>query len=160
MAFSGFSWQDCPYTGRSRGAYNIFYQGGPIEHGTHVPGPVAQLSAESEYNAACTAGMALAHFRMLVHELLNEDPDMVPKEAPLIVFDSKSAMCMAKNGKDTKNIRHIARRMHLVRNGEKCKMHKIYWCEGGLQLADIGTKNVSEPDLTPRMKYVMVRIEN
>ena len=35
--------------------------------------------------------MALAHFRMLVAELLNEDPDMVPKEAPLIVLDSKSA---------------------------------------------------------------------
>ena len=24
----------------------------------------------------------------------------------------------------------------------------------------IGTKNVSEPDLTPRMKYIMVRLEN
>ena len=59
--------------------------------------------------------MALAHFRMLVHELFNEDPDMVPKEAPLIVLGRKSAMCMAKNGKDTKHTRHIARRMHLVR---------------------------------------------
>ena len=28
-----------------------------------------------------------------------------------------------------------------------------------LQLADIGTKNVSEPDITPRMKYIMVRLE-
>ena len=27
------------------------------------------------------------------------------------------------------------------------------------ELTDIGTKNVSEPDLTPRMKYIMVRIE-
>ena len=104
--------------------------------------------------------MALAHFRMLVHELLNEDPDMVPKEAPLIVLDSKYAMCMAKNGRDTKHTRHIARRMHFVRNGENCKMHKIYLCEGGLQLVDIGTKNVGEPDLTPRMKYIMVRLEN
>ena len=67
---------------------------------------------------------------------------------------------MAKNGKDTKHTRHIARTMHFVRNGEKCKMHKIDWCEGGLQLADIGTKNVSESDLTPRMKYIMVRLEN
>ena len=67
---------------------------------------------------------------------------------------------MAKNGKYTKHNRHISRRMHLVRNGGKYKMHKIYWCEGGLQLADIGTKNVSEPDLTPRMKYIMVRLEN
>ena len=40
--------------------------------------------------------MALAQFIMLVHELLTEDPDMVPKEAPLIVLDSKSAMCMAR----------------------------------------------------------------
>ena len=67
---------------------------------------------------------------------------------------------MANNGRDTKHTRHIASRMHFVMNGEKCKMHKIYWCEGGLQLADIGTKNVSEPDLTPRMKYIMVRLDN
>ena len=104
--------------------------------------------------------MALAHFRMLIHEVLNKDPYMVSEEAPLIVLDSTSAMCMAKNGKDTKHIRRIASRMHLVRNGEKCKMLKIDWCEGGLQLEDIGTKNVSEPDLTPIMKYIMVILEN
>ena len=85
---------------------------------------------------------------------------MVPKEAPLIVLDSKSAMCMAKNGKYTKHTRNISSRMHFVRNGEKCKMHKIEWCEGGLQLADIGTKNVSEPGIKPIMKYIMVRLEN
>ena len=84
---------------------------------------------------------------MLIHELLNKDPDIFPEEDPLIVLDSKSTMCMAKNDKDTKHTRHIATIMHLVSNGEKCKMHKIYWCEGGLQLADIGTKNLSEPDL-------------
>ena len=66
---------------------------------------------------------------------------MVSKEAPLIVLNSKSDMCMAKNGKDTKHTRHIASRMHFVRNGEKCKMPKIDWCEGGLQFADIGSKS-------------------
>ena len=85
---------------------------------------------------------------------------MVTEEAPLIVLDSKSSMCMSKNGKDNKHTRHIARRMHFVRNGEKYKMHKIDWYEGGMHLADIGTKNVSEPDLTPIMKYIMVRLEN
>ena len=124
MNFSDSSWQDCPDTGRSTGSYIIFYQGRPIDHGTHVPGPVAQSSAESEYDAACTAGMALAHFRMLVHKLLNEDPDMVPKEAPLIILDSKSAMFMANNGKNTKHTRHITWRMNLVSNGGKCKMQK------------------------------------
>ena len=85
---------------------------------------------------------------------------MVPEESPLIVLDSKSALCMAKNGKDTKHTRHIARIMHFVRNGEKFNMHKIDWCEEGLKLADIGTNNISEPDITPRIKYIMVRLEN
>ena len=65
--FSDSSWRDCPDTGRIIEAYIIFYRGGPIDHGTHVPGPVAQYSADSEYNEACTAGMALANFRMLIH---------------------------------------------------------------------------------------------
>ena len=65
---------------------------------------------------------------------------------------------MAKNGKDTKHTRHISRRMNFVRNGEKRKMHKIDWCEGVMQLADIGNKNLSEPSLTSIMKYIMVRL--
>ena len=102
--------------------------------------------------------MDLAYFRMLIRELLNKDPDIVSEEDTLIVLDRKSAMCVSNNGKYAKHTRHIARRIHFVRNGEKCKMYKIDWCEGGLQLADIVTKNVSEPDLTPRMKYIMVRL--
>ena len=39
-------------------------------------------------------------------------------------------------------------------------MHKIDWCYGGLQLEDITTKNVGETDLTPTMKYDMVRLDN
>ena len=116
--FTDSSWQYFPDTGRIKGAYIIFYQDGPIGHGTHVIEPVAQSSAESEYNSACTAVMVLAHFRMLIHELINKDPDMVPNEAPVIVLDSKSDICMDKNGKDTKHTRHIARRMHFVRNEE------------------------------------------
>ena len=38
-------------------------------------------------------------------------------------------------------------------------MHKIDWCEGGLQLVDTNIKNVGEHDLTPRMKYIMVTNE-
>ena len=45
MDLSDSSWQDCPDTGRSIGAYMIFYQGGPIDHGTHVTGAVAQAIA-------------------------------------------------------------------------------------------------------------------
>ena len=41
MAFYDSSWHYFPDTGRSTGAYTIFYQDGPIDHGTHVQGPVA-----------------------------------------------------------------------------------------------------------------------
>ena len=104
--------------------------------------------------------MALAHFRMIIYELLNKDPDIFPEESPMIVLYSKSYMCMANHGKDTKHTRHIARRMHLVRNGEKYKMHRINWCEGGLQLEDIATNNVGENYVTSRMKYIMIILEN
>ena len=104
--------------------------------------------------------MGLAHSRMLIHELLDKDPEIVPQEAPLIFLGSKSAMCMSNNGKDTKHKRHIARRIRLVRNGEKFNMNKIDQCQGGMKLAYIATNNVEEHDLTPRMKYSMVRLDN
>ena len=104
--------------------------------------------------------MDLAHFRMLIHEFLNKDRNIVREEAPLIILDSRSATCMAKNGKDTKHTRHISRRVHFVRNGENWKMHNIDWCEGGLQLADIATNNVGKNDLNTRIKYIMVSLEN
>ena len=68
MAFSGYSLQDCPDTGRSTGSYIIFYKGRPIYHVTHVPVPVAKSSAEIEYNATCTAVVDLAHSKMLIHD--------------------------------------------------------------------------------------------
>ena len=43
MAFYHSSWEYCPYTGISTEAYIIFYQGGPIDYGAHVPAPVDQL---------------------------------------------------------------------------------------------------------------------
>ena len=45
MALSDSSWQYFPDTGRIIGSYIIFYQGLPIDHGTHFPGPVDQSSA-------------------------------------------------------------------------------------------------------------------
>ena len=63
---------------------------------------------------------------------MNKDPYVVPDSAPIIILDSKSAVCMAKNGKDANHDMHIARRVKFVINGGKCKIHKIEWCEGGL----------------------------
>ena len=69
---------------------------------------------------------------------------MVPEQASLVILDIKSAVCMANNGEDTKHTRHISIRMHFVRNSEECSLQKIVWYKGGLQLTDMGTKNVRE----------------
>ena len=63
--------------------------------------------------------MALSYFSILVHALLKKDQSIVPEEAPLNILDSKSDVCMAKNGKYTKHNRHIYRRVHFVRSDEK-----------------------------------------
>ena len=118
MDFSDASWQDFPDTGISIVEYMIFYQCEPIYHRTHVPGPVPQLSAESDYNAACNAWMALAHFRMSIHEFLNKNAHIISEYAPLIVLGSKFDMCMAKNDKDTKHKIHTTRIIHFARNGK------------------------------------------
>ena len=95
-----------------------------------------------------------------MNELLNKVPDIVPEEALLIILDRNSAVCMAKNGKDTNNTRNISRRVHFVMNGLKCKIQNIDWCEGGLKLAYISTKNVGENNLNTRMKYIIVKLDN
>ena len=104
--------------------------------------------------------MALVNFRMLIHEFYNKDKDIFPEASPLIILGSKSTVCMDKNGKYTKDTRHISRREMFLRNGNNCKMHNIEWCEGGMQLTDIANKNVGDNYLNPRVKYIMVRIDN
>ena len=103
----------------------IFYQGGIIDHVTHVPGLVAQYGAESGYNAACTEVMDLPYFRMLIHEWFNKDTDIVTQAEPLIILYIKSDFYIYKNGKDTKHTSNISRRVHFVRNGENAKCTRL-----------------------------------
>ena len=125
IGFSDYIWQYCPGTDISTRDYIILYQSVPIDHGKHIPVPVPQSGAESSYNAAFNTGTNLEHFRMLVCELLNKDPDIVPDTSPLIMFDIRSALCMAINGNDSKYTRQIDRRVYFLRNCENCKMHQI-----------------------------------
>ena len=60
--------------------------------------------------------MALEHLRMSIHGFLNKDPDIFPEEAPIIILDSNSAVCMANNCRDTNHTRHIYRIVNFVRN--------------------------------------------
>ena len=118
MVLSDYIWKDYTYTVRITGSYSVFYQGVPIDHCTHVPDPVYQYSAGSELNTASTAGLALSQFRMIKNELMNKDPYVVLEQSHIIIYGiEKSALCITQNGKDTKQTRHISRRMHFVING-------------------------------------------
>ena len=48
MDFSDSIWKYFLDTGIITVEYMIFYKGGPIDHGTHVPGPVAQLQCSMQ----------------------------------------------------------------------------------------------------------------
>ena len=98
MVFYDSICQYCPDTGIVTREYMVFYQGGPIDHCTHLPGPVAHSSAEIEYNTEVTVGMYIEHFRMLSNGLLNKDPYPVPEQTTLIILDRKSAIFMDNNG--------------------------------------------------------------
>ena len=104
--------------------------------------------------------MTLSHFRVLYNDLTKKDPDVFPDQAPLIIFDNKSDLCMAKDGKDTKHNRHIAIITQLIRNGEYLNLHNTVWYGGGLKLTYIGTNNVREDQLNTRLGYNMVIIYN
>ena len=64
----------------------IFYHSGPIHHCSHVPGPVAQYSAESNHNAASTTGMPIQHFMILKNEFLTKDSYVVPEKSSFIIL--------------------------------------------------------------------------
>ena len=104
--------------------------------------------------------MDLAHFRMLINELLDKDTDIVSEVASIIILDIKYAVCMDKNVKDNNHTRHISIRVHFLRSGEKCKFHSIDWFVVVLQVVHIATKNVGENYLNPGMKYIMASLDN
>jgi hypothetical protein len=136
--FSDASWDDNVDQGKSAGCYIISYMGGVVDHSSNLPNPVALSSAEAEYNKGCLTMMASSHLRMLLAELEGITKDSL---APTnIYFDSRSAIAMGSNSRDTKHTRHILRRYHYVREGIQSKWFNMLWLQTLVQLADIGTK--------------------
>ena len=145
VTFTDSSWNDCIDTGRSTGGNCSIMQGGPVDHSSHLPIPVAMSSGEAEYISAATACMRASHLRMLIYDLkhlstTNYDGDKLNEKPARIIIDNEAAICMAKCNKDTAGNRHVARRFHYVRQGTVLKEHKFEWISSKYQLADILTK--------------------
>ena len=60
---------------------------------------------------------------------------------------------MDNDGKDTKFTKHI-QEDNFCKKWWKLNLHNTVCCERGLQLAYIGTKNVKEDELNPRLNIL------
>ncbi len=123
----------------------IFLYGSLVGFSSFFPDPVALSSAEAKYNTCCHACMALAHVRGIFLGIEGLDPNSTLTTP--IILDSKSAQAMGNSFRDTAHTRHIMRRYHYVRHPREVGQAVLHWCEGPLQLADIGTKNLPADDL-------------
>ena len=69
-----------------------------------------------------------AHFRILNNELFNKNPYVFSEQSIYIILNIKLAMCMAKNGKDTKHTRHFSIIVHFVINCDDFNVQNTVWC--------------------------------
>ena len=154
--FTDSSFQDCDEQ-RSTGCYLGFYQGGLIDPNSFVPPPIAMSSAEAENNTMCVGTMAAMHTRMIIMQLRFGNPDH-PYTVPVLV-DSQAADAMTLNEKDTKCTHHIEHRWQYTRYARHKGDVGIYKCDGKTQqLADVGTKNLSDQESAPKMTYLQVPV--
>ena len=84
--------------------------------------------------------MSMTHLSMIIYDLkklgdTDYDPYYTPAESPnILLIDNHAAMQMSKNWKPTKYNRHIDRRYHYVRQGQKEGKHKIIWIPEKIKL--------------------------
>jgi hypothetical protein len=158
FGFMDSSWNDDSDHGQSTGCFIITYMGGIVDHSSNVPDPVALSSAEAEYNEGCVAFMAASHLRMLLCEFEGVRDEDTP--ATSMFFDSKSAIAMGVNYKDTKHTRHIMRHYHYVRENIAANRFSSKWISTEFEIADIGTKNNDGPRHKFLMELILVKVRD
>ena len=164
MTFHDSSWQDCVDSGRSTGSYVILHYGGIIDYNSFLPVPVAQSSAESEYNTGAVAAMASAHTRYLDDDFKHlgqpaeerKSWDERHMEPSCLISDSKACIAISLSKKNTPKTRHIERRFHYLREGTIRKRHKCFYIKEENQLADIGTKAPESSKFWNRVKKMFI----
>ena len=157
IVFTDSSWHDCPDTSRSTGCYYTYVFGSLVDSASFVPSPIALSSAEAEYNACAFAITAALHTKQLFNSFSHRHPDS-PVTIALFV-DSKSAICMMNNDKDTKRTRHIERRINFVRQARATGVFIPYKIPGEENVADVGTKNLPAATLKHHQPCVHISVD-
>ena len=156
VIFCDSSWQDCVDTGRSTGAYYIYINGSLVTAATFVPTPIAQSSAEAEYNACAYALTDAIHVKQVWNFLHGRHLD-----APItfaLFTDSKSAIAMIECDHVTRHSRHIERRIHFVKQARMQGMFQVFKIPGEINPADVGTKNLPGVDLKKHLPVIHHRV--
>ena len=130
LTFTDSSWNDCVDTGRSTGGNCTIVQGGPVDHSSYLPIPVAMSSSEAEYIATATTCMRASHLHMLTYNLRHlgtpeYDGDNIKCQPARIIKDNEATIIMSKYNKDTVGNRHVTRRFHYVRQDTVLNEHKF-----------------------------------
>ena len=104
------------------------------------------------------AFMVASHLRMLLCKLEGTTDEKLPPMT--IYFDSKSAIAISANYKDTKHTRHIMRRYHYVRHNFATNRFSAKWIGTEFQLADVGTKLNDRPRNKFLVNLVMFQVND
>ena len=156
LLFSDSSWQDCIDSSRSTGCYIAYIYGSFVDGASFVPVPIALSSAEAEYNAAAFSITAAIHLKQVLNGLSNRDPDT--PITFLTFVDSTSAIAMMNNEKDSRHTRHIARRVHFVRQARAQSVFIPNKIPGEQNPADIGTKSLSGATISTHLPVIHVQV--
>ena len=100
---------------------------------------------------------------MLVHDLktlATKNYKLEPEnnKITILLVDNEATVLMDKNYKPTKKNRHIARRFHYVREGERTKEHHLEWIPAEDQLADDMTKTQSREMIRKNVERTLVEL--
>jgi hypothetical protein len=112
-----------------------------------MPTPIAMLTSEAKYMAACSASMATAHICMLLYNMtylrtkqLRESTQRLQTIPSILMIDNKATVQIARNGKLTRKTRHMEQRFHYVRQVQQDSTHQLHWIPCESQLPNILTK--------------------
>jgi hypothetical protein len=139
---------------KSTGCDTCVIQGGIVEMGSFVPEPVAMSSAEAECNAVTVAVMKFLHIKFIVCEILKGDPTYnytIP-----IFTDSTSSIAITSVDKDTKRTEHIESRWQYIKYTCRSARAVLYHIDNTYQLADVGTKNLSNTEAKLKLSFMEV----
>ena len=156
VIFCDSSWQDCVDTGRSTGAYYIYINGSLVLSTTFVPTPIAQSSAEAEYNTCAYALTDAIHVSQVWNFLHGRHLD-TPQTLALFT-DSNSAIAMIECDHVTRYSRHIQRRVHFIKQARMNGLFQVFKVPGEINPADVGTKNLSGTEIEKHLPVIHHRV--